>query len=86
MHTTIINPIARPFQGTEMSSDRKGYQAARVRYASNELWLNSQPPENVSERNQALWAWFDAHGLDGPSDRQLRRLFSSGHVRRTLLT
>jgi hypothetical protein len=75
--STVINPIARPFASTELSTDRKGHQAARVQLAVTEIWQASEPPAGISvaERNRALWRWFDARGLEGPSVRHLRRVF-----------
>jgi hypothetical protein len=73
--STVIDPIAKPFATTEMSSARKGYQAARVQLARSELWPDGKVPAAVSERNRALCDWFGEKELVPPSERQLQRIF-----------
>jgi hypothetical protein len=79
-HRCIIEPEARPFALTALSSERKGWQTARIQCAANDLWPNGRPPAGMSvgDRNRAVFGWFSARGLDEPSERHLRRIFGGG--------
>jgi hypothetical protein len=76
----FIEPESRPYAGTPLSTDRKGYQTARTQCAANDLWPHGRPPAgmSVADRNKAVVGWFAAEGLNAPSERQLRRIFGGG--------